>query len=141
MRLFLDANVVFSAAHNPDGNSRALFQLTSATRDARLISSKFAIEEATRNLAFKYPERLEDLKRLISDLEICAEPTPRAIAVAVSAGLPAKDAPILGGAIGARAHALVTGDRQHFGPLFGRTIEGVTVVTPAEAVIMLLSRG
>jgi len=134
MRLFLDANVVFSAAHNPHGNSRALFLLASATHDARLISSRFAIEEATRN-----PQHLEDLKRLISGLEICAEPTPRAIAAAVPAGLPAKDAPILGGANGARTHVLVTGDRQHFGPLFGKAIDGATVVTPAEAVTMLLS--
>ena len=141
MRLFLDANVVFSAAHNPDGNSRALFPFASNTHDVRLISSRFAIEEATRNLALQYLTRLDDLKGLISALGTCAEPTPRAITATVSAGLPAKDAPILGGTIGARAHALVTGDRQHFGPIFGQTIDGVTVVTPAEAVILLLSRG
>ena len=80
-------------------------------------------------------------KKLIADLELGAEPAPRANAAAGSAGLPAKDAPILGGAISARARALVTGDRQHFGALFGRTIEGVMVITPAEAVAMLLPRG
>ena len=139
MRLFLDANVVFSAAHNPDGNGRALFQLAAARRGARLISSRFAIEEAARNIALKYPERLSDLERLTADLEVCAEPTPSAVAAAASVGLPAKDAPILAAAIGARARVLVTGDRQHFSPLFGKTIEGVTVIMPAEAVVMLLA--
>ncbi len=141
MRFFLDANVLFSAAHHPDGNGRALFELAAITRGARLISSRFAIEEAARNIALKYPERVKDLERLTADLEICAEPTPNAIAAAGLAGLPAKDAPILGGAISARARALVTGDRRHFGALFGRTIEGVMVITPAEAVVMLLPRG
>ena len=53
--------------------------------------------------------------------------------------LPDKDLPILAAAIAARASALVTGDRRDFGHLYGTTIEGVEVLTPAEAVSRALS--
>lgn len=138
MRMFLDANVLFSAAHTAEGNGRALFQLAAVRRSTRLISSRFAIEEAARNIALKYPESAADLEELVAQLEVCAEPTPGGVATAASAGLPDKDAPILAAAMGAHADILVTGDRQHFGGLFGQVIEGVTVISPAEAVMRLL---
>jgi len=47
-------------------------------------------------------------------------------------GFPEKDAPILLAAMEAQATHLVTGDVRHFGPYFGRTVQGVLVVTPAE---------
>jgi hypothetical protein len=52
--------------------------------------------------------------------------------------LPAKDPPVLA-AIHRNCGALVTGDRAHFGPLYGRTIQGVTIHSPrslAEALLM-----
>jgi predicted nucleic acid-binding protein len=45
--------------------------------------------------------------------------------------LPSKDEPILRAAIAGKATHLVTGDVRHFGKLFGTTIAGVSVVTPA----------
>ena len=54
MRLFLDANVLFTAAHNPAGKARFLFD--AAEQGAwRLIASDYAIEEAGRNLIRKSP--------------------------------------------------------------------------------------
>ena len=37
---------------------------------------------------------------------------------------------MLGAAIRLRCDALVTGDRTHFGALYGRTIAGVTIHSP-----------
>jgi hypothetical protein len=51
--------------------------------------------------------------------------------------MPAKDVPILAAAA-AGADLLITGDRRHFGHLFGRTLEGVTVLGLAEALRQLL---
>ena len=51
---------------------------------------------------------------------------------------PEKDRPVLAAAIRHRCAALVTGDRTHFGPLFGKTVRGVTLHSPrslAEAVL------
>lgn len=137
MRLFLDANVLFSAAHNPDGNSRALFLLARPAR-SQLVASRYAIEEAMRNLSLKYPERLLDLERLALELAVASEPVPAAVEAAAASGLPPQDAPILATAIQAGAGALVTGDRRHFGKLYGRVIGGVRIMTPAEAVQRLL---
>lgn len=139
MRLFLDANVLFSAAHNPDGNGRAMFLLAKKAR-AALISSRFAVEEAARNLKAKHPERIADLDQLVASLEVSAEPGPSIVAAVATRSLPPKDAPILASAVVARSDVLVTGDRRHFGHLYGKSVQGVVVITPAQAVARLLSR-
>jgi hypothetical protein len=46
------------------------------------------------------------------------------------AGLPPKDAPILAAAIASKADRLLTGDLKHFGHLYGRTFQGVLIVSP-----------
>jgi predicted nucleic acid-binding protein len=53
-------------------------------------------------------------------------------------GLPANDAPILAAATAARVDVLVTGDRTHFGHLFGATVGGVTVLSPGDALAHVL---
>jgi predicted nucleic acid-binding protein len=53
---------------------------------------------------------------------------------ALAEGLPLKDAPILAAAWSAGAEALVTGDQRHFGPLMGRKVRGLWVVSLAEAL-------
>lgn len=138
MRLFLDANVLFSAARNPSGNCAALFALA-RRRKCALLSSRFAIEEAARNIALKCPEHLPELEHLVARVQITAEPASAAVAAAGRHGLPAKDAPILAAAIRGRAAVLVTGDRRHFDNLFGRRIQGVIVMSPADAVDRLLA--
>jgi hypothetical protein len=52
--------------------------------------------------------------------------------------LPERDQPVLAAALHARCNALVTGDRTHFGALYGDTIGGVTIYRPASLVEALL---
>ncbi|MDP2593457.1 MAG: hypothetical protein Q8P52_02290, partial [bacterium] len=52
------------------------------------------------------------------------------MSIPLSVGLVLKDVPILGGAIAGNASHLLTGDESDFGVLFGKTIQGVTVVSP-----------
>jgi predicted nucleic acid-binding protein len=137
MRLFLDANVLFSAAHNPHGNSRALFQLAVAGR-CRLVSSRYAADEARRNIARKFPACSGELTALLAAVAFAPEPTPAAVARAAGHGLPAKDAPILAAAIVSRSAVLVTGDRRDLGALFGKIIDGVEILPPGEAVHAVL---
>ena len=54
----------------------------------------------------------------------------RAIVPCPNAGLPPKDAPVLAAAIASKADWLLTGDLKYFGNLYGKTIEGVLVVSP-----------
>jgi len=139
MRLFLDANVIFSAAHNPQGRSRALFVLQRQGR-CDLTASAHALEEARRNIALKYPSRTADLDALARELLMVPEPEVKAVAKAEELGLPRDDAPILAAAIASVADILVTGDRTHFGRFYRKRTDGVEVLPPAEILARLLAK-
>ena len=126
-RVFLDANVLFSAAYRPDSGLRALW----ACEDAVLIASAYAVEEASRNLSAIRPERLPDLENLVSRMEVVATP-PASLALQESVELKEKDRPILLAAILAKATHLLTGDKEDFGSLFGAKVGNVLILTPGE---------
>lgn len=137
MRSFLDANVLFSAAYVDRGHATRLFDLA-GKGDCAVVSSGYALAEARRNLARKAPASLDHLAKLLPLLEVALDPSERLVEWAAKQGLPAKDAPILAAAIAARAALLVTGDLRHFASLLGRTIAGVRIVRPADAVRLVL---
>jgi len=137
VRVFLDANVLFSAAYRDTGSVRAFFAL-SAAGACVLVSSAYAIEEARRNIALKHAGRARDLEALVSAIETCREPQPATVAWALGTGLRDKDAPILAAAVEARCHILATGDRTDFGPLLGRRIRGTLVMLPADAIGLVI---
>lgn len=137
MRVFLDANVLFSAAYRDSGSVRPFFDLGSIGA-CTLVSSAHAIDEARRNIAAKHPQRLPGLEILLASVERCPEPGDAAVRWATSLGLPAKDAPILAAAVAARCHILATGDKRDFGPLLGRRFKGTVVMLPVEALELLI---
>ena len=137
MLFFLDANVLFTAAHNPAGRSAAIVELARAGA-CRLVTSPHALEEARRNLRLKYPRAVDALERLVTLASVEPEAPSKDIAWALEQGLPLKDAPILAAAPQARCEVLVTGDRTHFGHLYGRRVRGVLVLPPADALARLL---
>jgi uncharacterized protein len=64
MRVFLDANVLFTAAHNPRGKAAFVITLGSAGL-FQLATSPYAREEARRNLERKAPDRLPEFSHLL----------------------------------------------------------------------------
>ena len=122
-RLFLDANVLFSAAYQPHAGLLRLWKL----KNVELYSSRYALEEARINL--EDPAQRIRLNHLSGTIHL-VEASPRALPQGVS--LPEKDAPILIAAIEARATHLLTGDIRHFGPYLGSRIEGTMVVLPGQ---------
>ena len=138
MRIFLDANVLFSACLRERSRQYAFFALARAGR-CRLVTSAHASEEARRNLARKVPGRLPVLAILLRLVELSPDPPSNLLAWSESLGLPAKDAPILAAAVIARANLLVAGDRRHFGGLYGQVLDGVRVVSLADGLAALLS--
>ena len=138
MRVFLDANMISAAAHWPQGRARALFRLAAAGR-CELVASPHAIGEARRNLGLKSPRGAEAVDALLERVEKVAEAGPQMVESAAVHDLQNSDAPILAAAIAAGANLLVTGDRTHFGHLFGTDVGGVRVVSPAEALASLLA--
>ena len=137
MRVFLDANVLFSAAYRETGSVRTFFALAEAGA-CELVSSGYAIDEARRNISVKHPERSADLESLLGRIALCREPAPATLAWAAAQRLPSKDAPILAAAVDARCHLLVTGDRTHFGALFGHKLRGTVVMLPVDAIGLLV---
>lgn len=137
MRLFLDANILFAAAISPSGRSQALFSLSDAGY-GNLLTSAFAADEARRNVKRKYPDAGERLESLLQACGKVPEGQPERLLWA-SQYVPAKDAPILAAAVAARADLLVTGDRAHFGALYGRRFEATEVVSLAAALERLVA--
>jgi predicted nucleic acid-binding protein len=120
-RLFLDANILFSAAFRPAAGLLQLWKL----RDVTLYSSRYAVEEARINLTEQDQRmRLSRLSEKVQFAEAALRQFPQGIS------LPEKDVPILLAAIEARCTHLLTGDVRHFGPYFGNTIEGVSIILP-----------
>lgn len=123
--VFLDANILFSAAYDPDSRAAILLALA---REGRCIglTSPYAIEEARRNLHKKYPEMAGSLDRHLRHLRVVPDAAlARAQDVVTRHLVPVSDAPILAAALQAGADHLVTGDRTHFGHLMDRAIAGL----------------
>lgn len=122
-RLFLDANILFSAAYRPSAGLLELWELN----DVVLCSSHYALEEARINLSEDVQRRrLAKLARHVRLFEAVASKLPPGVA------LPDKDAPILLAAIEAKATHLITGDVRHFGSYFGKQVEGILVLLPRD---------
>ena len=123
-RLFLDANILFSAAYRPQAGLHRLWELG----DVDLISSSYALEEARVNL--QEPRQRERLEQLADTIRIIASFVNRPLPEGVT--LPDKDRPILLAAIDAQATHLLTGDFRDFGPYYGHVVEGVLILPPAD---------
>src|SRR5271166_6516403 len=92
-RLFLDANVLFSAAYRPDAGVARLWTL----KQVELITSTYAAAEARVNLP--EDDQRERLAKLLDRVRIVTGAAP----VPADVWLPEKDQPILQAAIHARA--------------------------------------
>jgi predicted nucleic acid-binding protein len=123
-RVFLDANVLFSAAYREGAGLLKLWKLA----DAELITSEYAADEARRNL--DSADARARLEQLVTAVQIVPEGSAELFARV--ARLAKKDEPILGAAIAAQATHLLTGDLRDFGQLLGRRVRGVLVQTPGD---------
>jgi uncharacterized protein len=106
--VFLDASILFSASYRPKAKLVKLWQLT----DIRLVTSRYAAEEGRWNL----PDASSETVELV--------PTPTGVSLPEGIELPAKDVPILLGAIAAKATHLLTSDSKHFGQYYWQVIDG-----------------
>ena len=122
-RVFLDANVLFSAAYRSDSGLLILW----SRGDTTLLTSAHAVEEARGNLPDD--DQRQRLIGLVRKCEIVATPTLAGLPEGVV--LPPGDRLIFLAAMAAHATHLLTGDRTHFGPYYGRTIAGVLVLPPS----------
>ena len=136
MRIFLHASVLFPAAKS-DGAVRELLALLEKAGH-ECCADAYVIEEARRNLLAKAPPHcVVTLEKLLSRMTTAGAQRSDA-AFEASLPLPSKDQPVLAAAISQGCAALVTGDRTHFGTLYGKTINGVTIHSPRSLAQALL---
>jgi hypothetical protein len=133
MRVFLDANVLFSAAA-PGSATRQLLEALLARAEG--ITNRQAWEEARRNLECKRPALLLGLDELADRVRL----TGRTVTVPPDL-LPDKDTPVLAGAAGAECTHLWTSDQRHFGRYYGKDLLGVRVVSSILLADELLATG
>ena len=128
-RVFLDANVLFTAVYNPRGLARLLFDLH-RRGSLSLLTSRLAIAEATVNLEIKKPAAVDDLRELVAETELVDAPTKPALIL----DLPSKDLAIFSAAVRGKATHLLTGDKKHFGRFFNKPKRtgGITIQTIRE---------
>lgn len=120
--LFLDANVLFSAAYRAESRLRELWELA----ETELVTSGYALEEATRNLSgIDQRRRLQALAARVRVIDATGS-----WALPPDVILPEKDRRILSAAIISGATHLITGDQTHFGVWFGQQVGGVTIQRP-----------
>jgi predicted nucleic acid-binding protein len=132
MRIFLDANILFTAAHNPSGKAAFVVEL-GRSGIWRLATSPYAVEEARRNIARKFPACRDPLEALLNDIALVAD-SPE---IPCPAGLAAKDQPIFRAALACRADVLLTGDIRDFGFLMNAPEKsgGLLIQTVAEFLV------
>ena len=131
MTVFVDANVLYSAA-DPASATRVL--LEALFTHATVVINEHVWEEARRNIAMKRPGLTNSLEKMKSKFLFSSKMAPVA-----SSQLPDDDLPVLGGAVATRCSHLWTGDKRHFGHLYGKTVSG-TLVVPATVLADELNR-
>jgi len=127
MRVFLDANILFSAAKTAGAVRELLTRLEAGGHV--LCADAYVVEEARRNLLAKGPEALASLESLLARVEVAAVHAS-ALPARVAALIHEKDHPVLAAAVRSRCDALLTGDRTHFGALYGEEVLGVAIHSP-----------
>lgn len=121
MRVFLDANILFSASNAGSNIARLIAWLTERET---AVTSDLAVEESRKNLALKRPDWVPAFEEMLGGVEIVPSvffdlPVPLAV----------KDAPLLCAAIRSQCSLFATGDRRDFGHLYGQTVQGVEIVS------------
>lgn len=126
MRIFIDANILFSAAYTPSGRVARLFGLADEL-GFELVSSDYAVNEAIANLQRKKPRALTRLAQLLPQIQLMTWSAPQPCPVP----LQDKDRPVLAAAIEGRCEVLLTGDVRDFGRFMNQPERtgGVAVLT------------
>ena len=135
MRVFLDANILFSAA-NPKWHTSKLVQWL--IKNASCVTSNYATEEARRNLKTSFPEHVAGLETLLGKIEM---QDAGIFEIGDGIELSEKDRPILAAAMASGSTHLLTGDKKDFKELLGKTIWNVRVVTQKMLAEELEKRG
>lgn len=109
-RVFVDSNVLISAMHSQTSVSRELLFLLA--EEHHLIICSYSIMEVSKIIKKRFPDKLSEWDRFLTQLEFELAYTPSDISFfPVPSIRDAKDIPILVSAILAQPDIFVTGDK------------------------------
>lgn len=113
MKIFLDANVLYSASRSKSGSSFSLFKLK-AKFSFVLITSQLALIEAERNLLEKEDAAVvNNFYQLIKEIRVIKVESDK-VKDLLKGIIYEKDAPILYAALKSDSNYLLTLDKKHF---------------------------
>lgn len=138
IKVFFDASALFSAAYSTTGGSRELIRWAIQGR-IELLVSEDVLEETTRNLQLKAPDKVEVFQTLMGLLDLTVIPDPSKKQVWDSENHVAqKDAAIIAAVKKSGADFFVTLDKQHLldKPELAE-YAGVPIGTPKEALDLI----
>lgn len=124
MKVFLDANVIFSLAWKENSGLNKLFEI----KNTQYVTSKYAQIEVERNL--NNADQKLRLGNIIKNIEVITAAT--SFEKIANITLKEKDLPILNAAIKYQCEYLITGDFRDFGQFYGHSIQGVAILPPRE---------
>ncbi|MBI3541617.1 MAG: hypothetical protein HY073_05725 [Deltaproteobacteria bacterium] len=110
-RVFLDANILFTAAYNPEGLAASLISHSSHLH-IKIMTSRYALDEALYNLQLKNPEAVPRLEKILKKIQVVDVPVN---ITSNPLDLPADDIPIFQAALETQSSHLLTGDKKAFG--------------------------
>lgn len=124
MKVFIDTNVLISAALNPAGVAAAAYAKAVMPPNKAVISEQ-NVEELLRIFSRNFPERLPALKRFFEEVvnELKINAVPEAVSDSES---------LLRAAIKAQADVLLTGDKD----FLDSGIENPIILSPSEFIRM-----
>ena len=128
MRIFIDTNILISAALNPEGTPAKAFIKAVVFPNKGMISDQ-VVEELRRIFNKKFPDKLLVLERFLSmalsELELVT--TPLEEKNVEKSIRDVKDWPILRAAMHGEADIMITGDKD----FLEAEIEGIQIMTAA----------
>jgi predicted nucleic acid-binding protein len=123
LRVYLDSNVLFSAAYDPQSPFLNFWKL----RDISPVISQYVVGEVSRNV--RLPHLRARFETLLAKTQFFSDADGRFIPSHIV--LVEKDRPILAASIAASLDYLVTGDKNHFAHLYNTAVSGVHILDPA----------
>jgi predicted nucleic acid-binding protein len=125
-RLFLDSNVLFTAAQNPKGKASLVIELA-AVGNWEVVTSAYCLAEARLNLDRKHPAALGRLSEILEIVHLVPDVAGERCMIL----LPEKDRPVFASAQRCKATHFLTGDRRHFGPYMNKPKDTMGIVVQA----------
>jgi hypothetical protein len=123
IRLFLDSNVLFTAARNAEGKASRVIDLA-AGGNWEVVTCAYCLAEARLNLEKKHPASLGRLTGILGTVHLVPDVTGEQCTLL----LPEKDQPVFASAQRCKATHFLTGDRRHFGPYMNIPKDTVGIV-------------